>query len=76
MIQLSKKRDHNAWKSNEIKLDADAIKISNEQLKHVQRVEDSIQLYFESTTDVERLFDNIHHLLVSSCLSRAIVYNY
>jgi len=54
MINLYKKREHNS-KSNEIKLDSDAIKISNEQFKHAQRVEDSIQTYFESTTEANRL---------------------
>ena len=52
MINLYKKRDYKTLKANEIKLDFDAIKISNEQLQHVQRVEDSIQTYFDSTTDV------------------------
>jgi hypothetical protein len=52
MINLYKKREQNLLKSNEIKLDPNAIKISNEQFKHAQRVEDSIQTYFESTTEV------------------------
>jgi hypothetical protein len=52
MIQMHKKRDQNAWKSNEIKLDPDAIKVSNEELNNVQRVEDSIQIYFDSAADV------------------------
>lgn len=52
MIQMRKKRDQNTWKSNEIKLDYDAIKISNDQLKNVQRVEDSIEVYFKSTSEV------------------------
>ena len=56
MIQLFKKRDNQAWKSNEIKLDPDAIKVSNEQLKSAQRVEDSIRTYFESTTEVRSCF--------------------
>jgi hypothetical protein len=54
LINLYKKRDYKTLKANEIKLDFDAIKISNEQLQHVQRVEDSIQTYFDSTTDVNR----------------------
>ncbi len=57
MISLHKKREQNLLKSNEIKLDPDAIKISNEQFKHAQRVEDSIQTYFESTTEVIRLIN-------------------
>lgn len=66
MIQMRKKRDQNTWKSNEIKLDYDAIKISNDQLKNVQRVEDSIELYFKSTSEVRRnernstLFEDFH----------------
>ncbi|CAF1075431.1 unnamed protein product [Adineta steineri] len=55
MINLHKKRENNASKSNEIKLDPNAIKISNEQFKHAQRVEDSIQTYFESTAESNRL---------------------
>jgi len=53
MINLYKKREHSLLKSNEIKLDPDAIKISNEQFQHAQRVEDSIQTYFQSTTEVK-----------------------
>lgn len=52
MINLYKKRDNNLLKSKEIKLDPNAIKISNDQFKSAQRVEDSIQTYFESTTEV------------------------
>jgi hypothetical protein len=61
MINLHKKRINNTSKSNEIKLDVDAIKISNEQFKQAQRVEDSIQTYFESATEVNtrRIFPNI-----------------
>ncbi|CAF0786525.1 unnamed protein product [Rotaria sp. Silwood1] len=55
MINLYKKRENNISKSNEIKLDPDAIKVSNEQFQHAQRVEDSIQTYFESTTENNRL---------------------
>ena len=57
MINLFKKRDHSALKSNEIKLDSDAIRISSEQFQHAQRVEDSIQAYFESTAEVEFLIN-------------------
>lgn len=53
MISLHKKREQNILKSNEIKLDPDAIKISNEQFQQAQRVEDSIQRYFQSTTEVK-----------------------
>lgn len=53
MINLYKKRDNALAKSNEIKLDPNAIKISNEQFQQAQRVEDSIQAYFESATEVE-----------------------
>jgi hypothetical protein len=61
MINLHKKREQNLSKSNEIKLDPNAIQISNEQFKHAQRVEDSIQTYFESATEVNTLgiFPNI-----------------
>lgn len=52
MITLHKKREQNLLKSREIKLDPDAIKISNEQFQQAQRVEDSIQAYFQSTTEV------------------------
>ncbi len=52
MISLNKRREQKLLKSNEIKLDPNAIKISNEQFQHAQRVEDSIQTYFESTTEV------------------------
>ena len=49
---IHKKRDQKLSKSNEIKLDPDAIKISNEQFQQAQRVEDSIQTYFQSATEV------------------------
>jgi hypothetical protein len=52
MISLNKRREQKLLKSNEIKLDPNAIKISNEQFQHAQRVEDSIQTYFESATEV------------------------
>ena len=52
MITLQKKREQNPLKSREIKLDADAIKISNEQFQQAQRVEDSIQAYFQSANEV------------------------
>jgi len=54
MISLHKKREQNLFKANEIKLDPDAIKISNEQFQQAQRVEDSIQTYFESTNEVTK----------------------
>lgn len=54
MINLHKKREQNLLKSKEIKLDPNAIKISNEQFQQAQRVEDSIQAYFESTTEVNK----------------------
>jgi hypothetical protein len=74
MINLHKKRINNTSKSNEIKLDVDAIKISNEQFKQAQRVEDSIQTYFESATDVK---DYIQ-ISLSICFfpNRQIVYVY
>ena len=52
MITLQKKREQNLVKSREIKLDPEAIKISNEQFQQAQRVEDSIQAYFQSATEV------------------------
>lgn len=52
MITLHKKRENSTLKSNEIKLDPDAIKISHDQFQQAQRVEDSIQTYFDSTTEV------------------------
>jgi hypothetical protein len=52
MISLHKKREHSGLKSNEIKLDPNAIKISNEQFQQAQRVEDSIQTYFETANEV------------------------
>ena len=52
MIALHKKREHTGLKSNEIKLDPNAIKISNEQFQQAQRVEDSIQTYFETANEV------------------------
>ncbi|CAF1948597.1 unnamed protein product [Rotaria magnacalcarata] len=55
MINLHKKRESNVFKANEIKLDPDAIKISNEQFHQAQRVEDSIQAYFESASETNRL---------------------
>ncbi|CAF3402548.1 unnamed protein product [Rotaria socialis] len=55
MINLHKKRESNAFKTNEIKLDPNAIKISNEQFHQAQRVEDSIQAYFESASEANRL---------------------
>ncbi|CAF0729423.1 unnamed protein product [Adineta ricciae] len=55
MINLHKKREQSLLKSHEIKLDPDAIKISNDQFKNAQRVEHSIQTYFDSTTENNRL---------------------
>lgn len=56
MITLHKKRENSTLKSNEIKLDPDAIKISHDQFQQAQRVEDSIQTYFDSTTEVNIFF--------------------
>lgn len=60
MITMHKKRDQQAWKSNEIKLDPDAIRVSNDQLQKSQRVEDSIEAYFQTANEVCLSYNGIH----------------
>ncbi|CAF1301739.1 unnamed protein product, partial [Didymodactylos carnosus] len=54
MINLYKKREAQS-KSSEIKLDPEAIKISNDSLQQVQRVEDSVLTYFQSTDETNQM---------------------